>query len=96
MGDKPTANDESIRCLCCRKKLPNVQELKNGVQPIGGIAFHTQGHYGTRLFDPMDGSSLHVAICDECVGDGIERGDVIHFRDRGDRGGRIAEKGRLG
>jgi len=38
-----------------------------GHHPSGGLSFHTQGHYGSSVFDPMDGSTLVVAICDPCV-----------------------------
>lgn len=96
MSDKPTANDESINCLCCQKKMSNMQELRNGVQPSGGLAFHTSGHFGSTLFDPMDGSSIHIAICDPCVEKAIGRGDVVHFIGRADRDGMIAAKDSLG
>lgn len=36
-------------------------------QPSGGLAFRTRGHYGSTFFDPMDGSGLEIAVCDECV-----------------------------
>lgn len=96
MSDKPTANDQSIHCLCCREKLANMQELRNGVQPSGGLAFHTTGHYGSMLFDPIDGSSIHIAICDPCVETAIGRGDVVHFRRYASREGVIATKEDLG
>lgn len=96
MSDKPTANDESINCLCCQKKMSNMQELRNGVQPSGGLAFHTSGHFGSTLFDPMDGSSIHIAICDPCVEKAIGRGDIVHFRRYTNRDGVIATKEDLG
>lgn len=36
-------------------------------QPSGGLAFQTTGHYGSAFFDPMDGSRLEIAVCDQCV-----------------------------
>lgn len=34
---------------------------------MGGTAFRIYGHYGSTVFDPMDGSSLEIVICDECL-----------------------------
>ena len=36
-------------------------------QPYGGLAFQSEGHYGSTVFDPMDGTYLEVNICDECL-----------------------------
>lgn len=56
----------NIECVCCGKEMPNIMERK-GVQPVGGLEFHTAGHYGSTFFDPMDGTLLIVGICDECL-----------------------------
>ena len=34
---------------------------------MDGLHFRTYGHYGSTIFDPMDGTYLDVAICDECI-----------------------------
>jgi hypothetical protein len=36
-------------------------------QPYDGLAFQSQGHYGSTVFDPMDGTYLEINICDECL-----------------------------
>lgn len=54
-----------IPCIVCRKQLENY--VKDGNQPDNGLQFFTSGHYGTTVFDPMDGSCLIVNICDECL-----------------------------
>lgn len=37
-------------------------------QPLEGTAFMTHGHYGSTLFDSIDGSEyLEIAICDNCL-----------------------------
>lgn len=55
-------------CAKCNKKLKNINEdLENNLQPSGGIAFITYGHYGTTFFDPCNGDSMQVVICDECL-----------------------------
>jgi hypothetical protein len=45
------------------------------VHPMGGLHFSTRGHYGSRVFDPMDGkdTKLDIAICDECVINNVKR-----------------------
>jgi len=55
-------------CVKCNKKLKNLNiDLDNNLQPMGGIAFITYGHYGTTFFDPMNGDRLQIVICDECL-----------------------------
>jgi len=68
-----------IQCFCCDKELDNMEyESRNGkyvyIHPMDGLHFQTYGHYGSTVFDPMDGSSLDIAICDECV---IKKQDQI-------------------
>lgn len=62
---------DKIACFCCDKLLDNMHyEMKDRyvyVHPMGGLHFQTYGHYGSTVFDPMDGSSLDIAICDDCV-----------------------------
>lgn len=52
-------------CIVCRKTLPNIME--DGNQPSGGVAFSSPGHYGSGVFDPMDGSCIEINVCDECL-----------------------------
>ncbi len=54
-----------MQCVICHKSLENLDE--DGFQPLKGLAFHTYGHYGSQKFDPMDGSYLELAICDDCL-----------------------------
>ena len=35
--------------------------------PYAGTLFYSHGHYGSTAFDPMDGTKLEIAICDECL-----------------------------
>lgn len=64
---------DKINCFCCDKELDNMHYKSRNtesyvyVHPMGGLHFCTNGHYGSSVFDPMDGSSLDIAICDECV-----------------------------
>lgn len=66
-----------LQCIKCNEPMSNFIDAAKGMQPNGGLAFHTHGHYGTTYFDPMDGQSyLEVSICDKCVKDAEQRGLV--------------------
>jgi hypothetical protein len=54
----------TVDCIACGKSLLNL--ATEGYQPSGGLAFQTSGHYGST-FDPMDGSTLEIVVCDDCV-----------------------------
>ena len=64
-------------CIACGKAMANIQE-DGTLQPSGGTAFQSRGHYGSTVFDPMDGSLIEIAVCDDCLGDAIERNRVVH------------------
>ena len=66
-----------LTCIICRGTLPDLGDI----QPKGGLAFHTCGHYGSMYFDPMDGSTIHVVICDDCVADAVEVSGMAVYRD---------------
>jgi hypothetical protein len=71
-------SDEDFKCVCiaCRKQMKNY--MSGGLQPDGGIAFYSKGHYGSTIFDPMDGSYLEIVACDECVSKAAAEGLVFH------------------
>ena len=82
----------TIDCFSCGKQLTNWtygDRLKNGgrayvaVHPMGGLHFETHGHYGSRIFDPMDGkgTKLDIAICDECLIEKVKRVRGTGFSD---------------
>jgi hypothetical protein len=84
--------------MVCTKELDNLEyEMQNSkmveVHPMGGLHFRTHGHYGSTIFDPMDGSYLDIAICDGCVmknlnkvrGTGVN--DLFGFADMMERHG---------
>jgi hypothetical protein len=48
--------------------------------PIGGIEFTSYGHYGTTVFDPMDGTELSINICDTCMKEKIDQQRVLLLR----------------
>lgn len=57
---------DKLHCICCGREMLNIMEDR-GHQPCDGLSFHTYGHYGSTFFDPMDGSAIQIAICDECL-----------------------------
>lgn len=53
-------------CIICERELRNVMEDCDN-QPYNGTTFQSQGHYGSTIFDPMDGLYLELNICDPCL-----------------------------
>jgi hypothetical protein len=64
----------AMPCFKCGKTLLNV--WYEGNQPQEGVNFTTCGHYGTKVFDPMDGTELHISICDDCLKENSDK--VVH------------------
>lgn len=71
--------ETKIGCLACGKELDNLEYTtiskgtKVEVHPMDGLHFRTYGHYGSTVFDPMDGAYLDIAICDDCVMKNIDK-----------------------
>lgn len=58
----------ALECIACGRELEDAVEPVPGVnQPHKGTAFASHGHYGSTAFDPMDGHSLEINICDPCL-----------------------------
>lgn len=79
-----------IGCFICDKELENFAESDN--HPLNGTEFITHGHYGSSVFDPMDGTSLAINICDKCLKAGIKKGRAITYREQHTRTIRIEIK----
>ena len=54
---------EPMHCIVCKKTLNMIDVL----HPMDGLHLLTYGHYGSTVFDPMDGSKLDIAVCDDCL-----------------------------
>lgn len=52
-----------LNCFRCNIELEDFSY----VQPLKGLAFISYGHYGSEYFDPMDGSTIEIVICDNCL-----------------------------
>lgn len=64
-----------INCVLCDCELENL--TPDGNQPVKGTAFQSYGHYGSGMFDPMDGTYLEINICDYCLSLIGTRGNVL-------------------
>jgi len=53
----------TYNCIVCDIPLEKIDDL----QPLGGLHFLTYGHYGSTFFDPLDGSTLNIFVCDSCL-----------------------------
>jgi hypothetical protein len=56
----------ALPCIRCGKELRNVDETATN-QPYEGTAFQSPGHYGSTIYDPMDGRFIEINLCDECL-----------------------------
>lgn len=37
------------------------------VLPYGATQFHSYGHYGSTIWDPMSDRALYLNVCDRCI-----------------------------
>lgn len=73
-------------CIVCGAALDGVGQRIFGSdpdfnQPESGTGFTTHGHYGSTVFDPMNGNTLNISVCDDCLTTAGERGRVLLGRD---------------
>ena len=57
----------ALPCFVCQKPLQNVESSSAINQPMRGTEFISYGHYGSTIFDPMDGTILVMNVCDPCL-----------------------------
>lgn len=64
-------------CFICGKPLESVfPEPCEGIynQPYQATVFHSHGHYGSTVFDPIrNGKYIEINICDTCLVKGKDR-----------------------
>lgn len=73
----PDAERTQICCLICTRMLWNFDSRDN--HPMGGVEFTSPGHYGTIVFDPMNGDRLAINICDWCLAEFGKAGAVLQY-----------------
>jgi len=54
-----------MQCIVCDKALKMVS--KEWKLPKRGVHFYTYGHHGSAVFDPINGSVMSIAVCDDCL-----------------------------
>jgi hypothetical protein len=62
-----------LPCLVCGRTLEAIDASPDAEHPQDGVAFTTQGNYGSTVFDEHD-RRLHVNVCDPCLTDAIAQG----------------------
>lgn len=73
---------DALPCVRCDKPLQNVEpDYTPANQPYEGTAFVSHGHYGSTIFDPMDGTYIELNVCDECLKGLQGTGKVLHRRE---------------
>lgn len=72
--------DSLIPCLVCGRQLDNVDDESCNC-PDGADCFSTHGHYGSRLFDPMNGEYLEINVCSDCLRTAVDSNRVLICRD---------------
>lgn len=65
-----------LNCMVCGKKPEKVYEDHEDL-PYGATLFTSHGHYGSTFFDPMDGSTIEIAICDSCLSE--NKGNINYY-----------------
>lgn len=68
-----------LPCLHCGVRLKPVYPESSTVnQPFEGTVFRTHGHYGSTVFDEIDGTYLEITICDKCLRTAALQDRVLH------------------
>lgn len=68
---------EALPCIVCGRKLDRVDNMSDETSPYAGTNFSSSGHYGSTVFDPMDGSFIALNVCDPCLKAAGEQGRVV-------------------
>lgn len=68
----------ALPCIACGRELRNIDEAATN-QPYAGTAFGSHGHYGSTIYDPMDGHYIEINVCDACLA--LHRERVLEGRD---------------
>lgn len=79
MSDTNSQPQSTLPCIRCDKKLESIFKGEDDSnQPYAGTTFTSYGHYGSTVFDPMDGESfLELNICDECLREAAAKQQIL-------------------
>jgi hypothetical protein len=66
---------KNVTCIRCDVELDNIEwGEKDSVQPYDGVAFHSRGHYGSGVFDPIGAPDyLNLVLCDVCLMENLDK-----------------------
>lgn len=56
----------ALPCIACNAAVESIDDSYIN-SPYKATAFQTEGHYGSTIFDPMNGTYLELNVCDECL-----------------------------
>jgi len=57
------SEEDFVHCICCEDALDVIDYL----HPKCGTYFVTYGNYGSTVFDPIDGSTMTIFVCNTCL-----------------------------
>lgn len=82
-ADRNSGEPRPLPCIVCTGVTDRAHSSEWGdkgpVLPHKATQFHTYGHYGSTLFDPLrNDEALYVNICDECLARRASQGFVQH------------------
>jgi hypothetical protein len=84
MTVKDDMHPMGLTCIVCLRNIESsIADDANSLhQPSVGTSFTTRGHYGSTVFDPMDGREvLDITVCDLCMLERSSRGVITHVKD---------------
>lgn len=72
-----------VPCVICGQTFKDAmpESGPNRNQPSDGTAFTSNGHYGSTVFDPFNGSMIEVNFCDPCLTEARKHSRVLWRRE---------------
>ena len=83
MPDTPVVAAASVPlpCIVCGRALdPVFPDRVNDdyyVQPVDANSLTGHGTFGSKVFDPCDGSHVAANVCDECLRAALQNGSAV-------------------
>lgn len=65
-----------LPCIVCQRALSDIGSGSDN-HANDANEFRAHGQYGSRVFDPVDGTYLAVNICDDCITQAGRAGQVL-------------------
>jgi hypothetical protein len=65
-----------LNCVRCNRAVESMDDSDIN-SPSGALPFTTEGHSGSTIFDPLNGCYIEINICDECIRELGEMGQVL-------------------